>query len=105
MTTPMSAEERAHKLTPRCTGGTGHGPGGDGPRWHSDKCVEFAEQIRQAEQAARADERRKVIAEAEKLVEWHCVMCKADDLGPGTCAYCGPAKRAIRALAKDSEAA
>lgn len=36
------AQERAHRLTPRCTGGAGYGPGGDGSRYHSAACDRLA---------------------------------------------------------------
>lgn len=40
-----TARAVAHANMPRCTGGTGHGPGGDGPRWHSAKCDALAADI------------------------------------------------------------
>jgi hypothetical protein len=33
-----AARAVGHYLTPRCSGDCGHGPGGDGPRYHSIRC-------------------------------------------------------------------
>jgi hypothetical protein len=38
MTLSERARAIAHKHSPRCTGGTGHGCGGDGARYHSGTC-------------------------------------------------------------------
>lgn len=59
----MDAQERAHNLNPGkfCLWKQGSDFG------HSKTCRNIAEQIRQAEQAAREDERRKVLMETEAL--------------------------------------
>jgi hypothetical protein len=39
------AREIAHAHCPRCTGDTGYGAGGDGPRYHSKACDALADAI------------------------------------------------------------
>lgn len=42
------AADIAHKASPRCTGGAGYGPGGDGLRWHSKGCLDLREILSEA---------------------------------------------------------
>lgn len=48
MNIEQKARDIAHEFSPQCRGGTGYGPGGDGPRWHSKRCDTLALRIRQA---------------------------------------------------------
>ena len=54
------ARNIAHMFRTRCTGGTGHGYGGDAPRYHSAKCDELTNMIRDTYKQGRIDEREKI---------------------------------------------
>ena len=65
-----TARQISHQLAVRCTGGTDYGPGGDVPRWHSERCDEGTEAIStalaQARQEGARDENEMIARMGEK---------------------------------------
>jgi hypothetical protein len=57
----VRARAVAHSLNPRCTGGTGHGLGGDTARYHSSACDKATETIAAA-LAEEADDWRDTMS-------------------------------------------
>ncbi len=60
--TAEQAREKAHRLIKRCRGGTGYGPGGDGPRRHTEACEALTAAIL-AERDAALEEAQKIAAD------------------------------------------
>lgn len=59
--------ERAHRLMIRCSGGKGHGPGGDGPRWHSVACDRLTREFAEVREEGRAEFRGLYLAALKRL--------------------------------------